>query len=396
MIVRDRARMSVGLLLAIMWGSTPVAALEIPAAHDGDDAHIGQSRSKSATDDDTAQFALAQRLLRADEPADALEQFTALASRQPANVDYSLGRAQALARLERPRAALEELQHAISLAPDYEAPWRLRFAILNTDPELVADVELQAYRSEAQARFPAARWWQRTAAPPDWRGQLTLSGTVEVLSDNLPGWNSQSARLDWRATGSTQLFAAAAREERFDLSDRTLSVGVRHEFPGRWHAGAEIDAASNASFVPESGFAAFAGRQLGHGWVAEARVRQRNYSAATVTTWSAGAERYFSDYRLAYTLNFSRLHGLTDSVSHMLSANWYRSAQTSFSVTIAAGHEAESVGPGQVLESAVASLTIGGRHALNRRFTLHWWLGSHEQGDFYRRRYAGMAVTAGF
>jgi hypothetical protein len=32
---------------------------------------------------------------------------------------------------------------------------------------------------------------------------------------------------------------------------------------------------------------------------------------------------------------------------------------------------------------------------LSSRFELNWWLGSHEQGDFYRRDYAGLGIRIG-
>jgi YaiO family outer membrane protein len=114
-----------------------------------------------------------------------------------------------------------------------------------------------------------------------------------------------------------------------------------------------------------------------------------------VSTWSAEAERYFGDYRAAYTLNASRLHGATTSLSHVLSLGWYPREGLALGVVAATGQEAEVIAPGQILETDVDSFTLTGRHALTPRITLDWWLGTHAQGDIYRRRYAGLAVRYG-
>lgn len=372
----------------------PVAVSQ--ASETREDVAALRQRVEVDPENDAARFELANRLLRTTSASQALAHFTILAERHPQNVDYALGRAQALTRLERPREALAELERGIELAPDYEALWRLQFALLNAHPELIDAAELESRQSRARARFPEARWWRARSEPRDLRGQLTLSLTLEDLDGDRPGWNAQSVRVGWAATERTRLFAAAGRDERFDRADRSFALGIRQSFLERWHAGLELERGSDVSFLPEDEVSAFIGRQFDHGWVGELRSRRLNYETATVTVWSARVERYFSDYRVAYTLHASRLHGLTNAVSHALDLNWYRDNRSSYGITVAYGDEAEAVGLSRVLETEVGSVTVTGRHDLGGRYGLAWWLGIHEQGSFYRRRYAGMAVTAGF
>ena len=377
----------------LAWLPGPASAREPDTLRRGD---TGPSMQDIPEEDPAALFARAQQRLRADEPAAALQDFSALATRYPDNVDYALGRAQALARLERTRDANDELVRGIALAPDYEALWRFRFSLVASHPQIFDTGELETLRDDARQRFPAAAWWQRTNDTRDYRGQVMLAASVESLSNDQPDWNNQSLRIDWHATDSFQVFASAGRNERFDEPDTPVSAGTRVEFLDLWHAGLELGYTNNANFLPDNGYTAYAGRRFDQGWVGELRAQRRNYDTATVTIWSARAERYFSDYRAAYTLYVSRLHGLANAVSHAFTLDWYRTADFSAGVTVAFGDENEAIGPGLVLESSVASITINGRYALNRRFSLNGWVGVHEQGDFYRRQYAGLAVTAGF
>lgn len=392
------AILAVCLLAALVWPPETATAQAPDPPGPGDSGEPGQQDVHEQ--DPAAQFARAQQLLRSDEPAAALRDFSALATRYPDNVDYAFGRAQALARLGRPRDASNELVRGIALAPDYEALWRLRWSLVTAHPRIFNADELDALRDDAQRRFPDSLWWRHSDTGADgnddWRGQVTLAASVENLSNNLPGWNQQSLRLDWRATETVQVFAELGRNERFNQSDMPVAAGARVEFAGQWHVGLALDRTNNASFLPESGFAAYAGRRFDKGWAGEVRAQRRNYDTATITIWSARTERYFSDYRAAYTLHVSRLHGLANAVAHAFTLDWYRSEAFSAGVTVAVGDENEAIGPGLVLESSVASITINGRYAINRRFRLNGWVGVHEQGDFYRRQYAGIAVTAGF
>jgi len=109
----------------------------------------------------------------------------------------------------------------------------------------------------------------------------------------------------------------------------------------------------------------------------------------------ARPERYFGNYRAAYTLNASRLHGAATSLSHVVSLGWYPREGLALGIVAATGEEAEVIAPGQILETDVDSITLTGRHALTPRISLDWWLGTHAQGDIYRRRYAGLAVRYG-
>lgn len=104
-------------------------------------------------------------------------------------------------------------------------------------------------------------------------------------------------------------------------------------------------------------------------------------------------EKYLGDFRIAYALGLSHLHGASNSLNHSLTANWYYSDRSSIGISLNTGEETEAIGPGQVLETDVRGVSVSGRRRLTNRLGLQWWLGLHEQGDYYRRQYVGMALT---
>jgi hypothetical protein len=40
-------------------------------------------------------------------------------------------------------------------------------------------------------------------------------------------------------------------------------------------------------------------------------------------------------------------------------------------------------------------VTLTGNETLSQRLSLSWWVGTHEQGDFYRRNHAGLSIRIG-
>lgn len=336
-------------------------------------------------------FATAQSLLRDGRAGEALTILDDLSARYPNNVDYEFAAGQALARLGRYHEAQERLAAAIDLAPDYEAIWRERLnALKRTDNES----ELEAFRAESEEQFPNSTWWQPT--PDELRSDWTLlaGAGFDELDNGQPGWNSQFIELQYKQSDSRQFHLRLARDAR-NRSDDT-SAGAGFALTGtRWFGGGSLAAASNPAFQAELALDGHVGRALADGWVASISARHREYETATVTGIAANIERYFADYRIAYTINQSQLDGESGFASHVVTGNWYYADASNVGFSFGTGREAEAIGNGNVVETDVRSIAFNGRHELNPRVSLLWWAGLHEQGDLYRRQFVGLAIAIG-
>jgi len=321
-----------------------------------------------AAADPAAQFALAQSQLRDGQYAQALATFSSLHQEYPDDVDYAFGRGQALARLGRDTEALEQLERALALAPDYE--------------------DIRRERQNVLARLSAG-------SEERYRWLLTIGAGVDTLSNGLPGWNNQFAELQYEHDDRQRYAVGVSRDARNSVGDLSTSIRGDFSFASAWYAGANISIASSPVFQPKTGVSLHAGRKLGDGWSATLRYRHRDYESATVSSFAGGAEYYFADFRVAYEITASRLQGASGFASHVLTGNWFYSDQSSVGITVGGGSEAESIGPNQVLETDVNSASLSGRHQFTKRLGLQWWAGIHDQGDFYRRRFLGMAVSIG-
>jgi YaiO family outer membrane protein len=380
------------LIPLVLFAGDPLTAAEVSANIESVTELLNQELV-IAPEDDAKRFDLARILASRGQYAQALAHYELLVREHPENVDYSFGRAQVLAWMGSDAKALTELERAKRLAPDYEDVWELNFAIANR--QLLNDVDIEALRAEAKTRFPNSTWWQNLDTDQEFEWQLTVGGAYENLSGGLPAWKSQFAEVSWQRNSASLYFSRLTRDERFYQTDTQFAVGSEWHSPGAWFAGLALAASNNPSFQPVNDATAHIGRSLPNGWGMDVRWRQKRYDTATVSTYTALAEKYFGKYRAAYSLNASRLHGEQTSLAHLLALNWYVTDLTSFGLVMAVGEEAEVIVPGQILQTDVRSATLSGRHKLNRRMTFNWWVGTHKQGTFYRRSYAGLAVSIG-
>ncbi len=309
-------------------------------------------------------FADVQELRRGGNLPGALRELARLRDDYPHDVDYALARAQVLAQLGRDEEALAELDVAAELAPDYDAVHALRATLLR--------------RQEPEPR----RW------------TVLLGAGYEDLSDNLPSWDNQFAELHLE-DGDHRYFVQLARNARYSDADASLGFGAERRWQQGWFAGGDLGLAGDPQYLPELGFSAHVGRTLRDGWVTDLRYRRREYTSATVGSWIGTVEKYYGAWRFAYSYGRSRLHGVSSFGNHVVTVNWYYRDDSSLGITLNDGNEAESLGNGQVLETDVRGITLTGRREVNDRIAVQWWVGTHEQGDFYRRRFLGMAVSIG-
>ncbi len=340
-----------------------------------------------------AQIADVQKLFRSGDTATALETLDQLRITYPDDVDYMLLRAQIYAQQGRDSQALEELRKATSVAPDYEEPWRLRYVLLSRVKVDVAESERREVEEEVAVRFPEALWWQVPDKEPAAQWAILLGAGHDRLDNGTASWNRQFFEVSRERERVDRHRLGVSRDQRFSNSDLAVLIGSDFSFADNWLAGLDYSAASDASFLPDSSYRLYLGRTFASGLGMTLAFRRRNFSAATVSSSSAMAEKYAGAFRFAYSLTVSHLHGADNSIGHNFTSNWYYSDRSSIGLSISGGEEAEATGPGQVLETRVRGVSVSGRRGLSERITLQWWLGLHDQGDLYRRQFLGMAVS---
>ncbi len=388
-----------GALVGFLAGASPsvLDAQEWQAALRAGDYPLALRELETALAADPRNSSLryehARTLALSDDPEGALTEFDALVADFPGDADYLLGRAQMQARLGQNAAAIETAERALAIAPAYEDVWQLRLQLAERTAD---DTAASALRAEAALRFPDATWWQRAPPPVEYRHWLSAGSGTERLSNGAPDWSREFLRLDWETAKAGLLFAELSRSERFEESDSSLYVGGNWQVLPEWQLGTGLALTEDARFLPEQELSVDSTRAWMNGWGTAFGFRHRDYVTGDVSSYSFTGEKYISDYRIAYRLDHSRQSGIDDSaLTHVLQLTWYPSERRSLGVTLGAGEEIEVIGLDRLLHTSVSNVTFTGNERFSPRVSLSWWLGTHEQGDFYRRDYAGLSVRIG-
>ena len=224
--------------------------------------------------------------------------------------------------------------------------------------------------------------------------ELEAGFSHEQLTNNYADWSSVYLEAAHSLAPRQTLYGAVREVERFDLRDSQVEAGYYHPFSSRLVAHVEANASSEHNFLPEKSFFGEASLQFGPpGWVASAGYRHSDYPATSTRIISAGLERYFGAFRAFYTLYNGKPEDTGSATSQRFGLDYYYADERS-RVGVAAtwGREVENIVPNGVVTSDVRAFNVFGRHSFSPAWALSWAVGTHQQGDFYRRTGAQLGL----
>ena len=343
----------------------------------------------SRPDDTDARDALARSCARAGSHEAALQQYDALLALDSANVDWLLGKSQALVALGRSREALPLLEDARRRAPAYEDVWRLNATALDQLDEFDAAYTIL---TEAQEQFPASTWpRERREALAERRllergTRLSADASYEDLSGGRPAWRGASIGFDRRLDGAKRLFAGLHLEERFDTRDEQLIVAWSDRLNEDWWYGAYGDLAPDGQVLPQWSVSAEAGRPLPDAWSIGFRLRHASYESVDVETLSGTVDKYLDRFSVGYSLNIAKTSDIDDpSFGHLVRIGHDYGRASRVALAFGFGEEAETVAPGVVQVTDTRSVSLSGLHWTSTAWGISWEAGWYEQGDLYDR-----------
>jgi YaiO family outer membrane protein len=239
----------------------------------------------------------------------------------------------------------------------------------------------------------AAHAGQATAAEGSWHTEAEAGVQYETLSNGYGPWRDGFLTISRSGTQHRAWFASMRDTTRFALRDQIVGGGVAHPFWKGATASAALELSPSHQVAASWSLAGRVDAPLGGGWVANAGVQHRHYDIASVDLVTAGAERYFTAYRAAYSAYVAHLGGGGTAVSHAAQLDRYygREQGSMIRVILSAGDELERIGPAAILRTSVRAVSLSGRHWVSSRWAVVYAAGVHEQGPLYTRR----GVTAG-
>ncbi|HEX6692600.1 MAG TPA: YaiO family outer membrane beta-barrel protein [Burkholderiales bacterium] len=228
--------------------------------------------------------------------------------------------------------------------------------------------------------------------------ETEAGATYERLTNDEPDWKSLYLEAAHAFAPRQTLYGTLRETERFDLRDRELSAGYAHPFGTAWTAVLEASHSPEHNVLPDKSFFGQLYWAAGGGWVLNGGARFSEYTDTDTRILTAGVERYFSSYRASYTFYNGKPEDTGSASSHRLAFDhYYYGERSRVGMAVSWGREVENVGPPSgIVTSDVRALSVVGRHWLTPEWAVAWELGTHEQGDFYRRTGGRLALRYRF
>ena len=211
--------------------------------------------------------------------------------------------------------------------------------------------------------------------------------TYENLDKGKPDWKSAYLEAAHDFAPRQTLYGMVRETERFDSRDTELMAGYYQPLGQSFTGLLEASASPQHNVLPASSVFGQLAWIAGGGWVASGGLRYSDYTDTHTRLLTASLERYFETFRAFVALHNGKPAGAGSATSGRVGIDaYYCGERCRIGVAATWGREVENVGPpAGIITSDVRAFGLYGRHEFAPAWALTWDLGTHEQGDLYRR-----------
>ncbi|MEJ2761901.1 MAG: YaiO family outer membrane beta-barrel protein [Gammaproteobacteria bacterium] len=329
----------------------------------------------TATSDRTAQerYQQARQLSFHGKQQQALAIYRTLLAENPANADYLLAAGQAWLWDDQPDRAIPYLLKARDAAPDYEDVYR---ALASAYSRAGHRDKAQAVYAEAKRRFPDADWARSPALPPEHRYSVSVRQGITRLSNDSNDWRATRLTLGAESADNRKLYGFVQDSERFDKEDITLGVNGYYPVTADLVAQGELQYSSTYRVLPHYLAYAQLGYRLPDGWGILGGYKRVEYRESSINMVDLTLEKYFSDFRIAYTAVGSDSDTAGGAFSNRLQLGYYLPEQWNISLALSTGSEVEKpLSAESVVRTRFTGIALWGDYYLSRAWVLSWELG---------------------
>jgi YaiO family outer membrane protein len=227
--------------------------------------------------------------------------------------------------------------------------------------------------------------------------EIEIGGSHETLTGGRADWTSVYVEAVHRPAARQAIYGTLRETRRFSQSDTEGSLGVYYPLAATWTLVVEGSASPTHRVLPR--YAAYAQLQklLPAGWNLGVAFRHSEYTTAGTNLGAFSVERYWGNFRGAYTLYVGRPEGAPSASAHAFQLGYYYGDRDYVTLSHTTGREVENVGsPSRIVTTDVSSWSISGRHWIAANWAVTYELLTHDQGDLYRRRGGRVGLRYGF
>ena len=225
---------------------------------------------------------------------------------------------------------------------------------------------------------------QTSVASPS-RTRIEAGIGRERLSNGSTHWTEEFVVLTHDTAGRAQTISARlSQTERFGLNDTTATFAGSARLSMNVVGTAELGVSPTHRVLAKQSLQSGLSVALQDGFGISVNLRQIDYNSTRLRGADFTAERYFGNYRVAYSLHPSRSSTAGNALGHRLQFGRFYGDDNQVQVLLAGGSEVDRPEVGIINQSQVRAIALFGRHWL----TPYWaiaYAASHTRQEQTRR-----------
>lgn len=212
--------------------------------------------------------------------------------------------------------------------------------------------------------------------------EIVAGTSRETLSNDAPDWTTTHFSIVHQFAARQNLGVDIARVSRFGLRDETVTLSAYLPAGNKTTVFLEALKSRRHNFLARDSVQAQLLQSFDAGFGAAVGVRHARYENSNVTIGDVTIEKYFSDYRVAFSVLPSHSTSAGNATSYRLSFARYYGERSNLQIAAARGRELERANALlPIVATDVRSLTVYGRHAFDSTWALEYALGQSKRAN---------------
>ena len=226
------------------------------------------------------------------------------------------------------------------------------------------------------------------------KAYIEISHSNDWLNKDYKNWQSNNINLfiPQKEKGTTNI--EFSQVNRYGMKDETAYIN--YTYPTKFGAAnIELAMTSNPDFLYKSLYGLGWNGVIANGFGYITSYRQRKYNDVLSDMFSVTIEKYFSDYRLAYTNTQSTLDKDQREESHRVQLQWIAESNNRLGISYSSGNEPIDLGFHQLSSTNINHLQLDGVYWI-KDFGISAAVWHIKQGEFYTRNGAQIGIRMAF
>ena len=214
--------------------------------------------------------------------------------------------------------------------------------------------------------------------------QIEAGASYERLNRRLPAWQTSYLLIIKQFAERKAVYTNLKRTRRFGIEDQELTFGAYHPLDSRTTLHVEAVVSPSHHILARWSTLVEVNRSLAKGSIGSIGWREVHFVSSRVAIFTPGFEQYIGHNLFSYKLFLAKPQNSSWLATHLIQAT-HLYGGSNLNVSVAIGHELETVGPKLLLQAKVIDLSFSGLQKISANWAVNYRVGWHKQGDFYTR-----------